>query len=85
MHRLFHSSHGFGEPCRALQIRNRRDGPEGFFHMPDSLLAVRELETHFRTPEGMVHAVNGASFRLNEGETLGMVGESGCGQSVTML
>jgi oligopeptide transport system ATP-binding protein len=53
--------------------------------MPNLLLDVKELETQFKTPEGFVHAVNGVSFRLNEGETLGVVGESGCGKSVTML
>ena len=53
--------------------------------MANPLLDVRGLETHFKTPEGMVHAVNGVSFTLSEGETLGIVGESGCGKSVTML
>ena len=49
------------------------------------LLNVQGLETQFRTREGTVHAVNGVSFRLKEGETLGIVGESGCGKSVTMM
>jgi oligopeptide transport system ATP-binding protein len=53
--------------------------------MPDLLLDVKGLETHFKTPEGMIHAVNGVSFGLKEGETLGVVGESGCGKSVTVL
>ena len=53
--------------------------------MPDYLLDVQGLETIFKTPEGIVHAVNGVSFGLKEGETLGVVGESGCGKSVTML
>jgi oligopeptide transport system ATP-binding protein len=53
--------------------------------MPDLLLDVKGLETQFKTPEGIVHAVNGVSFGLKEGETLGVVGESGCGKSVTML
>ncbi len=51
----------------------------------DQLLDVRNLETQFKTPEGIVHAVNGVSFTLKQGETLGVVGESGCGKSVTML
>ena len=53
--------------------------------MPDFLLDIKGLETQFKTPEGIVHAVNGVSFGLKEGETLGVVGESGCGKSVTML
>jgi oligopeptide transport system ATP-binding protein len=53
--------------------------------MPDSILDVQGLETTFKTPDGILHAVNGVSFGLAEGETLGVVGESGCGKSVTML
>jgi oligopeptide transport system ATP-binding protein len=49
------------------------------------LLDVRNLETQFRTREGAIHAVNGVSFTLKEGETLGIVGESGCGKSVTVM
>ncbi|HPH95773.1 MAG TPA: ABC transporter ATP-binding protein [Anaerolineaceae bacterium] len=49
------------------------------------IINVQGLETHFRTREGTVHAVNGVSFKVNEGETLGVVGESGCGKSVTMM
>ena len=49
------------------------------------ILRVSGLETQFRTREGTVHAVNGVSFNLNEGETLGVVGESGCGKSVSMM
>lgn len=53
--------------------------------MAEPILKVQGLETHFKTPEGIVHAVNGVSFTLDQGETLGVVGESGCGKSVTML
>ena len=51
----------------------------------EKLLTVNDLRTHFFTREGVVHAVNGISFELKEGETLGIVGESGCGKSVSML
>ncbi len=50
-----------------------------------TLLDVRNLKTEFRTQDGIVHAVNGVSFSVDEGETLGLVGESGCGKSVSML
>jgi oligopeptide/dipeptide ABC transporter ATP-binding protein len=53
--------------------------------MGNFLLDVKDLETQFQTREGIVHAVNGVSFNLQEGETLGIVGESGCGKSVSML
>jgi oligopeptide transport system ATP-binding protein len=46
---------------------------------------VQDLVVQFRTHDGTVHAVNGVSFDLDEGETLGLVGESGCGKSVTNL
>ncbi len=49
------------------------------------ILNLQGLETQFRTREGTVHAVNGVSMRLKEGETLGVVGESGCGKTVTVL
>ncbi|HYN23947.1 MAG TPA: ABC transporter ATP-binding protein, partial [Pyrinomonadaceae bacterium] len=49
------------------------------------LLEVRNLETHFPTRAGLVRAVNGVSFHLDRGELLGLVGESGCGKSITAL
>jgi peptide/nickel transport system ATP-binding protein len=50
-----------------------------------SLLEVRDLKTHFRTDDGIVKAVDGVSFSVEKGQTLGIVGESGCGKSVTCL
>jgi len=50
-----------------------------------ALLEVDNLQTHFFTPGGVIRAVNGVSYHLKPGETLGVVGESGCGKSVTAL
>jgi oligopeptide/dipeptide ABC transporter ATP-binding protein len=50
-----------------------------------ALLEVDDLRTHFFTREGVVRAVDGVSFSLEQGKTLGIVGESGCGKSVTAL
>lgn len=49
------------------------------------LLDVSDLSVQFKTNEGIVHAVNHISFSIEEGETLGIVGESGCGKTVSML
>ncbi|MHC2357525.1 peptide/nickel transport system ATP-binding protein [Sinorhizobium meliloti] len=49
------------------------------------LLDVRDLETHFFGEESVTHALGGVSFQVKKGETLGVVGESGCGKSVTAL
>ena len=49
------------------------------------LLEVKNLKTHFFTPDGVVKAVNGVSYTLDDGEALGLVGESGCGKSVSAL
>lgn len=49
------------------------------------LLQVEELRTYFYTRRGVVKAVDGVSFTVGQGEILGLVGESGCGKSVTCL
>jgi oligopeptide transport system ATP-binding protein len=50
-----------------------------------ALLEVKSLKTRFFTEDGVVHAVNGISYELGEGGTMGIVGESGCGKSVSVL
>lgn len=50
-----------------------------------AILQVKDLKTQFFTQDGVVNAVNGISYALAEGETLGIVGESGCGKSVSVL
>lgn len=49
------------------------------------LLSIENLEVRFNTPEGTVYAVNGVTYGLHEGEALAIVGESGCGKSVSMM
>jgi len=51
----------------------------------EDLLTIHDLQTHFFTHEGTIRAVNGVNLRIGKGETLGVVGESGCGKSVTAL
>ena len=53
--------------------------------MTDTLLEVRDLRTHFDTDRGLFRAVDGISFDVPKGRTVGLVGESGCGKSVTSL
>jgi peptide/nickel transport system ATP-binding protein len=51
----------------------------------DSLLQVKDLVTSFKTDRGIIRAVDGISFNIKKGQTVGLVGESGCGKSVTSL
>lgn len=53
--------------------------------MSEKLVEVRNLRTHFYTEDGVVPSVDGVNLYINKGETLGVVGESGCGKSVTSL
>ena len=51
----------------------------------ENLLEIKGLRTHFFTQDGVVRAVDGVSFEIGYGQTLGVVGESGCGKSITAL
>ncbi len=53
--------------------------------MAEPLLDIRGLKTHFKTDDGMVRAVDGVDLAIDRGETLGVVGESGCGKTVTAM
>ena len=68
-----------------VDVAVRRRRPEGEALMPDTLLEVEDLRIHFPTDDGLVKAVDGLSFSLERGRTLGIVGESGSGKSVTSL
>jgi peptide/nickel transport system ATP-binding protein len=64
--------------------RNKQAAADRFTDAPldGSLLEVDEIQTNFKSPRGLVHAVDGVSFSLERGKTIGIVGESGCGKSV---
>jgi oligopeptide/dipeptide ABC transporter ATP-binding protein len=70
----------------AVELRNARPWPRPKQADPTApLLEVRDLKTYFKLESGTVHAVDGVSFRLDHGEALGIVGESGCGKTTTAL
>src|SRR5438046_9282528 len=70
------SIHGWHAACETMNIT---PGPA------TTLLEVKRLKTYFFTRDGVVRAVDGVSFSVERGETLAIVGESGCGKSVTSL
>jgi oligopeptide/dipeptide ABC transporter ATP-binding protein len=63
-----------------LDMMNRKPGTA---NSPATIASVRDLTVHFESKRGMVHAVDRVSFEIRDGETLGLVGETGCGKSVT--
>jgi ABC-type transport system involved in cytochrome bd biosynthesis fused ATPase/permease subunit len=69
----------------AAKMRLGRDSVLGAGEHMTALLRVRGLVVDFNTEQGLACAVNGASFDLNKGEIVALVGESGCGKSVTAL
>jgi peptide/nickel transport system ATP-binding protein len=73
-------------PAGRTRYASRRQWPLPKQADPNApLLEVRDLKTHFRTDRGWLHAVDGVSFGLADGEALGLAGESGCGKTTTAL
>jgi oligopeptide/dipeptide ABC transporter ATP-binding protein len=68
-----------------LTVSAVEPSPQGTVNDTEYLLEVRDLRTYFKVMDGIVKAVDGVSFAIRPGETLGIVGESGCGKSVTAL
>ena len=73
----------------ALEKKKHRKAPESEFlsemKNPDNILEIEDLHTFFFTDQGIVKAVNGVSFEIPQNATVGIVGESGCGKSVTSM
>src|SRR5260370_41377820 len=75
----------FRESCvNPRQPAARADG-DPLAAPAEAVLQIEDLQTHFFTAVGVVRAVDGVSYSLKSGETLGVVGESGCGKSVSAL
>ncbi len=74
---------------KALEKKKKRKAPESEFTAemkdPANILEVEDLHSYFFTDQGVVKAVNGVSFEIPQGTTVGVVGESGCGKSVTSM
>ena len=85
-HRDVHdqSQEAEGRPAAHALSEHLLQGP-GLLVLMDNLLEVRGLKTHFATDRGLFRAVDGISFTVPRGRTIGLVGESGCGKSVTSL
>jgi len=73
------------EKIDKLQKRKREFGESPDLSGKSVILSVQNLTTNFYTEEGVVHAVEDVAFKIREGEVLGLVGETGCGKSVTAL
>src|SRR5262249_47052997 len=80
---LHHADRPRCQPPRRLAPRHARPAVESVKLPP--LLSVEGLATHFATSQGLRRAVDRVSFTIDTGEVLGLVGESGCGKSVTSL
>ena len=81
-----HAAHAHDTVADAAAIRGRRQWPLPKLADPAApLLEVTDLKAHFRVANGWMRAVDGVSFRLDDGEALGLAGESGCGKTTTAL